>query len=120
MTLRRNLSEGRFTDALDGLIWCTLHDGVGQAQPPAHVWERIEQNAQRRVTGAVTRQALSGVWAETKQVLCRRVRRRSAGCEGRVSLVQPMMFSAWEGRIPLSLVCIIEQQMPMLRLGWIT
>ena len=120
MTLRRNVSEGRFADVLDGLIWCTLHDSVAQAQPPDHVWERIEQKVQRRVIGTVGQRVLSCVCGEAKQVLWRQVQRQSRAYEGRMGQVRPMIFSAWEGRVPLSLVCIIEQQMPILRLGWIT
>jgi hypothetical protein len=120
MTSRRNVSEGRFTDALDDLIRWTLHDSVGQVRPPACVWERIERKAQRRVTARAGWHALAGVWAKVEQNLRCRMTSQARGYAGRDRLVQPMIFSVWEGRVPLSLVCIIEQQMPIPRLGWVT
>jgi len=118
MTLRRNMFDGRCADALDDLFRWALCDSVGQVQPPAYVWERIEQKVRRQGFSKTRWWALAKAWEEAK----RKVRRqtglsgRYAGCN---SLYQPVVFGVWEGSMPLSLVYIIEQSMPMLRgAGW--
>jgi len=121
MTLRRNMFDGRCTDALDDLCRWALCDSVGQVQPPAYVWEKIEQQVQRRMVSRPRWWALARMWEEFK----RNVRRHMGGLTGQYAgyetFYQPVIFGVWEGSLPLSLVYIIEQPMPMLRgVGWAT
>jgi len=98
MTLRRGITERHSADELGNLIRWTLRDSVGRVQPPAYVWVNIRQKLRRRAVSRTRWRARSGgfYWP--------------AGT-----------FDVWEGRVPLSLICIIEQQMPMLRgIGWAT
>lgn len=122
MTSRRNMLERCSTHELDSLIRRALRDSVGQVQPPAYVWERIEQQARRRMASRSTRYALIGVWAALRRNVRRRIAGRPRLYVGGRSVYRPMeLFSCWEGRIPLSLVYIIEQPMPILRgVGWAT
>ena len=102
MTLRRRVFEGRSTDELDNVIQVALCESVGRIQPPAYVWREIRQKVQCR-----------------KQRRKRVVAERYARDDG---FYQPIaIFSVWGGRVPLSLACIIEQQVPMLLgVGWAT
>lgn len=119
MTSRRNvLPEEHVPDALDALIQCTLQAGAGQVQPPAYMWERIERQAQYRALARAGRRVLISVWHGIRRNLERRMNDETRWYGGSDGLYVPMAFSVWEGRVPLSLVCIIEQQMPILRLGW--
>jgi hypothetical protein len=81
---------------LGDLIRSTLCDSVGQAQPPAYVWKRIERKVQRH-----------------RAVQAGRYTDQDGFC-------QPMTFSVWESRVPLSLIYVIEQTMPMRGFGWAT
>ncbi len=108
-------------DELDRLIRWVLCESAGRAQPPAYVWERIERKVQRRMAGKAMQRMLVSVWEEVKRNVRRRMACRAEWYAGRGGLYQPMTFSVWESRIPLSLVCVIEQSMPvLLGVGWAT
>ena len=95
MTSHKDVFEERSADELDRLIQWTLRDSLGRIQPPAYVWREIKRKVQHRMTSGANRHALSS------------------------SLYQPAgVFGAWEGRVSPALVCIVEQQMSLLRLGW--
>jgi hypothetical protein len=98
MTSHRSTAAGHTTDRLSKLIQRALSDNVGQAQPPAYVWMNIRQKLGRRV--------------ESKA-------RVSVHREG---LYWPAgAFGIQEGSFPLSLACIVELQMPVMRrIGWAT
>jgi len=119
MTSRRDVLKRCSTDELDRLIRWTLYDSVGRARPPACVWERIEQRVQRRVTGRAVRYVLAGVWEKVKRNILRRMTSRTRRYAYGGGFYQPVgAFGVWESRVSLSLVCIVEQQTPILRLGW--
>lgn len=95
MTSHKGVFEERSADELDRLIQWTLHDSLGRIQPPTYVWREIKRKVQRRMASGAKRHTLSG------------------------SIYQPTgIFGAWEGRVSPSLVCIVEQQMSILRFGW--
>ncbi len=119
MTSRRDVLERCSTDELDRLIRWTLYDSVSRAQPPVCVWERIEQRVQRRVTGRAVQCVLAGVWEGVKRNVLGRMTSRTRRYAYSGGSYQPVgVFGVWESRVSLSLVCIVEQQTPILRLGW--
>jgi hypothetical protein len=120
MTSRRSALELCLGDEVDGLVRRALRDSLGQVQPPAYVWERLEQKARCRMAGKAVRYVLGSVWAEIWRNMRRRVTGRTRQYVGRDRLYWPIeVFDCWEGCIPLSLVYIIEQPMPILRgVGW--
>lgn len=98
MTLRRYLSKERSTDELDRLIWWTLRSGADRGQPSAYVWKEIERKVRRRMASKARWYVYDG---------------------GR-NLCQPVpvdVLCVWASRVPLSLVCLVEHQMPIMRLG---
>jgi len=121
MISRRNVPKGYCTDELGDLIWKALYSSADHVQPPAYMWERIEQEVQRRTVARAWRYTLAGLWEAFKWNIQHWMIGQAGwnrGCDG---LCQPMIFSGWKDRIPLSLVYIIEQPMPILRgMGWAT
>jgi hypothetical protein len=123
MTSRKNVSEGRSTDELDDLLRWALCDSLGRAQPPAYVWESLEQKVRRRMAGGARRYVLVGVsvWEEVKRNVQRRVTGKAGWYAGRGELYQPVMPSAGQGRVPFWLAYIIEQPVSLLPgIGWAT
>jgi hypothetical protein len=99
MTLHRH-KPGRGTDRLGDLIQHALCNSVGQAQPPAHVWKRIERKVQRRTTGQARRYA-----------------------NHTSDSYRPVTFGVWESHFPLLLFYVAGQPMPLLvrgGAGWAT
>jgi hypothetical protein len=122
MTSRKNVSQGRSTDELGDLLRWALCDSLGRAQPPASVWESLEQKVRRRMAGGARRYVLVGVsvWEEVKRNVQRRMAGKAGWYAGRDGLYQPMMSSACGG-IPFWLAYIIEQPMSILPgIGWAT
>lgn len=119
MISRRNMFEGHCTDRLDDLLRWALRDRVGQAQPPAYVWEKIEQKVRRQALGRSRWSVLAGVWEEIRRQVQRQAAALAGRCAGYDGFYQPVIFGVWEGSLPLSLVYIIEQPTPTLRgIGW--
>jgi hypothetical protein len=87
MTLHRH-KPGRGTDRLGDLIQHALCSSVGQAQPPAHVWKKIERKVRRRMPGQGRQ------YADLTN-----------------TLQQSMTFGVWESRFPLLLFYVAGQPM---------
>ena len=96
MTSHKGVFEEHSADELDRLIQWTLRDSLGRIQPPpAYVWREIKRKVQRRMTSGAKRHA------------------------PRDSFYQPVeILGVWGSRVSPSLVCIVEQQMSILRFGW--
>ena len=120
MTLPKDTIERGRSDELDKVLKWTLHSSLGQAQPPAHIWGNIERRIRQQAVKeygwyALTRASI-GIW-----------RRMLHGLLG-ITIGYPELttsrptvpFGGWADYAPLSLVCIFEQQMSILKLGWAT
>jgi len=114
MTLRKVDRERGFPDELDALLRWALDDRVGQVQPPAYVWERIEQGVRRRTVGWSGRTVLARLWSGIGRSVWHLVVGQPGWCRGLDALHRPMMFSVWEGIFPVSPILYLEQPVPVL------
>ncbi len=120
MTSHRDRNEPDHTDELDDLLRWALHDSTSQCQPPGYVWERIESVIQRQLVREGRRTA-GAVWRGIGRHVRRLMDLHTGQYVSRGSPYQPMiLFSGWEDYVPFSLGCIVEQEMPIMRLGWAT
>ena len=115
MTLRKVDRARCLPDELDTLLRWALDDRVGQDQPPAYVWERIDRRVRRRTLGRSRRHALARVWNDIRRGMRRRVIGQPGWYRGLDALQRPVMFSIWEGLVPASLIFYLEQPVPALR-----
>jgi hypothetical protein len=117
MNLRRVNRDQSAEDNVDRLIRWALHDSVAGAEPSPQVWDRI----QRGITGQAKAQAVSAPpWYAA---LFRRLSARWLVGAGAPSPVHADPRLAWQRRMQafdadasLSVLRIIEGQMPAMRL----
>jgi hypothetical protein len=120
MISRRDASGKELPDSLDRLIAWTLYDYAGQVSPPDRVWERVKRTAEFRAATETWLLKLVRVGRAVGEWLWRPAAGGRTWYVGREALYKPMMFSVWDDRLPLSVICIIGQHSPVLRLGWVT
>jgi hypothetical protein len=117
MNLRRVDRDQSSNDNVDRLIRWALHDSVAGAEPSPQVWERIQQS----ITDQAKSQAVSAPrWYE---ILFRYLAARWLVGAGAPSPVRGDPRLAWQQRMQafdadasLSVLRIIEGQMPAMRL----
>lgn len=119
MTSHNRSPRERSSDALDNLIGWALYDYAGTVAPPDRVWERIERTAQCRAAAEARWLRLIHAWEAVSEWLRRPSGGRDRCYVGRKAYYTPMVFGVWDDRMPLSLVCIIQQHTPVLRFGWV-
>jgi hypothetical protein len=105
MTSRRHALEGSCTDDFGDLLRWTLRDTRGEAQPPAYVWANIEREVRRRMAGGTGRGIQYGIFGTSIEF------------SGHVMSRQSILFSGWASYAPVTLVCIVEPQMSILKLA---
>ena len=120
MTLHKDTIERGRSDELDKVLKWTLHSSLGQAQPPAYVWGNIERRIRRRAVGEYGWYALAHVSNEIGRRLLHGLLGITLGYPDIATSRHSAPFGGWADYAPLSLVCIFEQQMSILKFGWAT
>ena len=120
MTSHKDTIERGRSDELGKVLEWTLRSSLGQAQPPAHVWgnieRRIRNQAAKEYGWYALARASTGIWRR----MLHGFPGITIGCPELVTSRQTARFGGWADYAPLSLVCIFEQQMSVLKLGWAT
>jgi hypothetical protein len=120
MTSHKGTIERGRSDELDKVLRWTLHSNLGQAQPPAHVWGDIERKVRRRAVRESGWYALARASNEIRRRMLHSLLGMTIGYPDLATSRHTTSFGGWADYAPLSLVCIFEPQMSLLKLGLAT